>query len=397
MSSSANVAAVQNVPSETIVSDRRNPAETRNDADVTITTDGLNVGKVTDDEVVEHEAILADGRKLSVKGRFRKVPIAQLYRWNNPREIYDVDDVVQSIRLHGFWQNEPLMTVERDNPDNPDEMFLVVRGNRRLMAIQTICEDYPDDAKIIFPDGKVACIAYPRCNDTEVELLRMDFDKRAGKRDLDGWELFLAVRNLVAVGIHTESGIAQLLGLVKDDGNGSVVPNRSFVQPRVNLAKMPVDVQNLFMLALRGKTKETALRVTDIMPLARAFRAAKMNPDAPAFREKLDTLKSKTVTVKAESDDSAKPLSRKDLMNRVNSLNCPVLRRILKVVIFGEATDTLNSLDTLLIRHLPDVQDVPELAESDDSPASDDSENQSDTPEGWDSVGTSDGVESSEG
>lgn len=348
-----------------VVSDRRDATTTRNDADVTIASDGLTMPKSEAASVEQHEAILADGRKLSTKGKLRKIPIDQLWRSDNPRELYDLDPLVESIRLHGFRQNEAIMVVERENPENPDQRFLVVRGNRRTLAVERIRDDFPDDFGILFPQGKVPCISYAGCSDRDVALLRMDFDTRAEKRGLDGWEQFLAVRILVKEGIHTESTIAQILGMVKNDPEKGTVPNRSVVQPRVRLAKMPVDVQNLFKPVLRGDRKSTALRVADIQKLATAFRKGKDNPDSPVFREMLDTLLKRENPADTDSDDSANPIKHKDLKARMNSFDSPILREILKVIVFGEGTKTLVSLDAQLVRDFTA------------------------TPDGWDSVGTS--------
>lgn len=342
---------------ETIVSDRRDETKTRNDADVTITQDGLTLPNASSEEVVAHETILADGRKLSAKGKFRSIPIDQLWRSDNPRELYDLEPLVESLRLHGFRRNEPIMVVERENPDNPEQRFLVVRGNRRTLAAERIRDDYSDDFGIIFPKGCVPCIAYSGCTDREVAMLRMDFDDRAGKRGLDGWELFLAVRILVKEGIHTEATIAQILGLVKDDGNGGTVPNRSLVQPRVRLAKMPVFVQDMFKPVLQGNRDVTPLRVKHIQQLATAFRKGKENPDAPVFKEKLDELKNLDAPSPSGGDDSATPIKHKDLKGRMNSFDSPIMRKILHVICFGEGADTLASLDSELVRLLPDMTD----------------------------------------
>lgn len=338
---------------ETIVSDRRDETTVRNDADVTIANDATVMPNVTTEEAVAHETVLADGRKLSTAGTFRNIPIDQLWRSGNPRELYDVEPLVESIRLHGFRRNEAIMVVEKVNPDNPNQKFLVVRGNRRTVAIEAIRDDFAEDFKIIFRKGCVPCVAYKGCSNREVAMLRMDFDARADKRELDGWELFLAVRILVREGIHTEATIAQILGLVTKKEDGTVVPNRSMVQPRVRLAKMPVEVQELFKPVLRGDKKATPLRVRHIQTLATTLRKCKGNANSDGFKEKLDSLlKAANPANKRpeDGDDPVVPIRYKDLQGRMNSFDSPIMRDILNVICFGEGAITLAGLDARLVR-----------------------------------------------
>jgi hypothetical protein len=76
-------------------------------------------------------------------------------------------------------------------------------------------------------------------------ILRIDHSKDEDRVPLDSWGEFLAIRQLVRAGYDTQAGIAEKMGWEKiSKKTGKSEPNRSKVQPRVNLAQLPQFVQD---------------------------------------------------------------------------------------------------------------------------------------------------------
>lgn len=187
------------------------------------------------------KSILRDSQELTVAGATREVPINRLFRKNNVRTAatLQLPAMVASILRHGFKPNHPLVVSEKR-----DGSFLVLCGNRRAEAIETILANSPAQAVALFPSGCVPCVVYAGLTEEQDAILRVDHSKDEDRVPLDEFGEFLAIRQLVHAGYDTQAGIAEKMGWFKTDKTGATVPNRSKVQPRVNLAQLPQFVQD---------------------------------------------------------------------------------------------------------------------------------------------------------
>lgn len=271
-------------------------------------------------ETESHHRFITDAKDQEKKGKSQKVAIADCFVEGNPREEHDVDQIVQSYRRHGYLLNEPIVVVKTDKG------LLVVRGNRRFLAIGELETNFPEDYKVIFADGKVPAIVHNVKTDQEIALLRIDFDQSAGRRPLNKWEEFLAVRLLVKTGFHTESGIAEKMGKMDDN----LQPARSWAQTRVRLAKLPRDVQEMFRPVFSPeKNTMNTLKHGDISALAKEFRST---GDSEKFREILTARANRSAPVKGK----AKPkfaIPAADLKDRINSFDSVLLKQVITCLV----------------------------------------------------------------
>ena len=281
----------------------------------------------SDTEVLD--TVLQDAKTVESKGKVKNLPIEVCCVRDNPREDHNIEPIVNSMLRHGYLLNQPIVVVE------DGEQFLVVRGNRRYLAVCWIREHDPETFAQLFPKGTIPAIVHKKCSAQETALLRMDFDSSAERAPLNAWEMFLAVRCLVKAGYLTETGIAEKLGMFVDDQ-----PARSWAQTRVRLARLPVDIQNMFRTCFL-KTKENTLRIGDIAALAKMYRA---KPDSSQFAELVQeraNRKSKDATDPAVKIKFA--LTPKDVRDRMNSFDSEIMRRFLSAMISD--VDDLTTID----------------------------------------------------
>jgi len=284
---------------------------------------------VSDTEV--QDTVLQDAKTVESKGKTRHIPIDSCYVDGNPREEHNIEPLVASMLRHGYLLNQPIVIVDMEN-----DKFLVTRGNRRFLAICFIRENNPAAYAIIFPKGTVPAIVHKKCSAQEIALLRIDFDSSAERQPLTAWEEFLAVRVLVKAGYLTESGIAEKMGKYVDD-----LPARSWAQTRVRLARLPVDVQEMFRTVFL-KTKLNTLRIGDIQKLASEYRD---KSDCAAFRDLLNERADRETKTSTAGKSAVKfSITAKDVKDRINSFDSEIIRRLLGAMI-GDS-DQLTVIDS---------------------------------------------------
>ena len=228
-----------------------------------------------------------DGKQLTTAGAVsQSVAFDSLYRADNVRteQTLQIAPMVESIKRHGFKPNHPLVVSAKS-----DGRFLVLCGNRRMEAIEQIHSTEPAEFARLFPDGNVPAVVYFNLTTEQEILLRIDHGKDEDRVPLDEYGEFLAIRQLVKAGYHTETGIAEKLGKYKaNKETGKPEPKRSWVQPRVALAQLPAFVQEEFRKLWTEGPAATPVRVSMILkPLYKVFNEEYRNfPDGngPQFQ-----------------------------------------------------------------------------------------------------------------
>lgn len=284
---------------------------------------------VSDVEV--RDTVLQDAKNTESRGKTKNIPIDLCYVKDNPREDHKIGPIVESMKRHGYMLNQPVTAVE-----DSDGKFLIVRGNRRLLAVEEIRKNDPETFAVLFSKGTIPAVVYKKTSAQEIALLRIDFDNTAEREPLNAWEQFLAVRVLVKAGYHTEEGIAAKMGMYVDDQ-----PARSWAQNRVRLAKLPVEAQNLFRTVFL-KTKENTLRIGDISHLAKVYRAGNQEN----FEESLKERANREVKPKSDGIKVKFALTPNEIRDRMNSFDSEIMRRILASLI-GDAEE-LTTIDSEL-------------------------------------------------
>lgn len=193
------------------------------------------------------------------------VKFTDLYRSDNVRGrlVTRIPEMVESLRINGFKSNHPLVVSEKT-----DGTFLVLVGNRRVEGLEHVRDNHADEFNSVLPGGKIPCIIHKGLTVEEEIVIRNDHSDKEDRVGLDDWSRFLAIKQLMqAFPGDSETRIATKMGLVHKKGKNEGKPNRSYVQPRVNLARLPIFVQEQFRLLWEEGKDATAVRTTDIRPL----------------------------------------------------------------------------------------------------------------------------------
>ncbi len=194
----------------------------------------------------------------------------------NPRTperfLQNVNRLIGLLIRNGVIPNHPIVVL-RIGPNR----YLVIIGNTRTKALQVIAKDKPDDFARICPDGTIGAFVYENLSDEDRVILATDHGADENRQGLNDEEMFYAVKNLYAVGL-SQAAIAQRLGQLVKSGRKAGEPNRSFIQPRANLCRLPKFVQDEFVKLWRGDESRNAyLAVSDIAKLYLAYNLD--NPD----------------------------------------------------------------------------------------------------------------------
>lgn len=267
----------------------------------------------------------------------RMIDFDALYLSDNVRTsaCERIPDMVASLRQFGFKPNHPLVVSEKS-----DGRYLVLCGNRRTKGLTTLREQDESAFKAALPTGRIACIVHKGLTEEEEILLRIDHSVDEDRVPLDDWSEFCAIRQLVrAYPGESQEKIALKLGIFKTKGKdkGKRVPNRPYVQVRVNLVRLPEFVQDEYRkLCLDGKDA-TTIRWADVKDLYKAYNAEyKEYPDGdgPEFSalwdEKINPAPKSSES--ADSGEEAKALSPESAVQRSQAASSRTVKRILLAV-----------------------------------------------------------------
>jgi len=173
--------------------------------------------------------------------------------------------VFRSIETQGWKPNHPLVVHNKDGKNK------VLVGNCRTRAVLQLQKEQPEKFAEFFPDGKISALVHTNLTAEEEVEIRIDHSHDEDRTPLDEWSEFLAIKQLVLNGMDTETNIARKLGKFHQKGKRVGEPNRSFIQPRTRLAKLPAFVQAEYEKYCADRNS-TAFRIGMSADLAKAYR-----------------------------------------------------------------------------------------------------------------------------
>jgi hypothetical protein len=164
-------------------------------------------------------------------------------------------------------------------------------------------------------------------------VIRIDHSADEDRVPLDEFGEFLAIRQLVKAGYDSQSGIAAKMGWYKTDGKtGEKSPNRSKVQPRVNLANLPAFVVAEYQKLCEFGKDATPFRLSMHSKLYSAYNkefAKFPNGDGPEFSE----LWAQCMVPTAEKIDETQPtLTPNEAAKRAKAVGSVIVRDTLRIV-----------------------------------------------------------------
>lgn len=201
-----------------------------------------------------------------------------------PEEDLYLDQMIASYKNKGFDRKYPI-EVYKDGAK-----YHVLCGNRRTLAAMRLKESEPDVFKELFPGGKLPCIVYDKLDVREAAIFRNDHSSDEDRIGLSEHGLYLAVKQLYLVGVTGQFDIAQKLDqFIKDKKTGKLKPNRSFIQPRVNLCQLPKFVEDEYIKLMREGRDATPVRWNQVATLFKHFNEERnegyVKGDGPKFQE----------------------------------------------------------------------------------------------------------------
>lgn len=277
----------------------------------------------------------------------RFVPVDDLYSEDNVRseECQQTESMVESLKRHGFQPNHPLVLSEK-----VDGRMLVLCGNRRMAGVKWLQENDPDGYKVAVPGGKLPAIVHKGLSALEEIDLRIDHSKDLDRVELDEWSLFLAIKQLNSAGYDTQDRIAEKLGLVKLTGKNKGKPRREYVQTRVNLARLPVFVQDeIRKLTLNKDT--TAVRWADIPGLYKVHSEEYLkypDGDGPLFVKAWEECLTPEEVSDSGTELTPKDLTPADAVKRSQAAQSTALKQIF-LAVTQQSTANLAEIDSAII------------------------------------------------
>jgi len=309
---------------------------------------------------VDDAALARDSIALTRSGMSMDYSIDKLYRKGNVRTppTLRIPEMILGIKRHGFKPNHPLVVSQKR-----DGSALVLCGNRRLEAIEVIHKNEPDVYAALFPSGTVPCVVHVDLTEEQESLLRVDHGKSEDRVPLDKLGQFYEIRMLVRSGYGTQSGIAEKMDWFKlNKKSGKMEPNRSFVQPYVNLAQLPVFVQEEYCRYMEDPTKSN-VRWSGIAGLYAVHRdeyRTYPNGEGPLFQaawaEQLNPVTETSVA-------KARPMTPADTITRSKLVGSRNLRAALRVFAGIGGETTLSDVDGAIIMAEAAEAQLAEIAE----------------------------------
>ncbi len=281
----------------------------------------------------------------------RLIEVDKLYFAENVRtpECLQLPAMCESLRRHGFKTNHPLVVSEKKI--DGETRYHVLVGNRRGLALVFLRDNEPEVYRQALDDAKVPAIVHRGLTEEEEVEHRIDHSFDEDRVPLDDWSVFLAIRQLVGVGIITQEKIAIKLGLFKMRGKGKGEPNRSYVQVRVNLARLPAFVQEEFRKLMVDGKDSTPARLSDVAKLYKVYNAEYVkypHADGPDFTD----VWADAMTAIAEKDDTdeqtSKELSPAEAVKRSQGAQSNALKQAL-LIVTRQSGGNLAKIDAAIV------------------------------------------------
>lgn len=216
------------------------------------------------------------------------IPFSYLTWGDNVRstETLQLEGMIHSFKQRGYITEHRVVLSKKSA-----NKYLVLCGNRRTEALKKLKETEPEEFKEILPDGKIPAVVYEDLTEDEEILIRNDHSSELDRVGLDDEGIFYAVKQLVkALGTESQADLAAKLNLyIEDKQTGTMKPNRSFIQQRVNLARLPDFVQKEFIKLMRDGKNSTNVRWSHVAKLFKLYKEGRskgyVEDGGPEFQE----------------------------------------------------------------------------------------------------------------
>lgn len=273
---------------------------------------------------------------------------------------YQIPAMVASLRRHGFRANHPIVVNVRADGTIP-----VLQGNRRVRGLLWLRDNEPETLRTVLPAGKVPAIVHENLTREDETLIRIDHGSDEDRVGLSEFGIFQAVAQLVASGVDSQALIAAKLGFFHKKGPNKGKPNRSYIQPRVNLARLPQFVQSEYKKLTEDKTS-TRFRLSMAPKLYKLYTqefAEYRDGSGPLFQAAWQECLAPPADSDQsdESDTSGKALQPGNALQRAQACNSTIVQdALLEVTGQGNGTD-LATLDAMAVQGETAVQILTDL------------------------------------
>ncbi len=268
-------------------------------------------------------------------------------------ECEDVPGMVASLKRHGFKANHPLVVSQKGTGDAA--RFLVLIGNRRTMGLQWLQKNDPDEFARALSDckGKIPAVVHRDLLPEQEVLLRIDHSADEDRVQLCEFSIFLAIKQLVKQADATQERIALALGLFIQRGKNKGKPNRPYVQPRVNLVRLPGFVQDEYRKRVLDPDS-TNFRMQQVPKLYSVYNDEYVeypNGDGPLFTALWQVClhpETEEAEETANTVEDAKELSPTEAIRRSQSVSSSGLRNAL-LSVTNQSTTDLAAIDSSIV------------------------------------------------
>ncbi len=275
----------------------------------------------------------------------KRIDISSLEHDGNPRTAdgMKLDKLMASYETHGYQADSTIMVEEKG------DKFLVLRGNRRTLAALEIRDKNQDLFARVFPDGKIPAVVAKSLTDQERILLRIDHSGEMDREPLSDEGMFNAVCQLCRVSL-TQEEIAEHLNLWSlNKKTNKQVPNRSLVQRRVELAKLPQKVIDEFRILMQKGTSETPVRWSMVSTLYKKYK--KNHIEYPNGDIEFNTYWEKCTTpVEDKKADSPRGSLTAKKAEDLSMQSQSEGARALLLTMTGQGNDTFADLDVVILK-----------------------------------------------
>jgi hypothetical protein len=266
-----------------------------------------------------------------------KIALETLYFDGNPRtaECMRIPDMVDGLRLHGYREDRPIVVSQKEI--DGETVNHVLCGNRRATGLIFLRDNHPDDyARILSAHpGKIPAVVHRGLTPQQETEIRIDHSRDLDRVPLDQWSEYLAIQQLNAIGTYTEEAIAKKLGLWTVKPDGTKKPRRSYVQPRVDLARLPSFVADEIEKLCKEGMDSTPMRWNNVVPLYKVYNKEYVeHPDGsgPLFQKAWDKIMAPAEEDSADSALKPKELSPAEAVKRSQSASSEALKQALLIV-----------------------------------------------------------------
>ncbi len=247
--------------------------------------------------------------------------------------------MVDSIRRQGFKSNHPLVIHQTGEGE-----YHVLCGNRRGQALLWLRENEPDVFKKATQNGQVPCVIYKSLSPEQVVRLRLDHGSDEDRVPLCEYSLYAAIKQMTAIGVDVQKDIAIQLGLINTKGKNKGEPNRSYVQVRMNAARLPQFVEDELRKLCDdpGSTPFRWSHIAGLFKLQNAEFVEHPEGNGPEFQKRWVEIMNPEASTSSKS--TAKALTPASAVKRAQAVTSAIVKRVL-LSSTAQATESLAAVD----------------------------------------------------